>query len=156
MTKNEVDINRFIEGMGGYFENEGVPRIGGRILGLLLVSEEPLSAEQMARRLKVSRASISTNIRMLTVSGMVERMSFLDNRHTFYAVTGDVWGRAITAGREKVLAFRSIAQMGLAAIPESETVRRKLQEMIDWSEMMAEVFEEMQAKWQKRRTAEAD
>lgn len=156
MTKNEVDINRFIEGMGGYFENEGVPRIGGRILGLLLVSEEPLSAEQMARRLKVSRASISTNIRMLTVSGMVERMSFLDNRHTFYAVTGDVWGRAITAGREKVLAFRSIAQMGLAAIPESEEVRRKLQEMIDWSEMMAEVFEEMQAKWQKRRTAEAD
>lgn len=152
----EANINRFIEGMGGYFEAEGVPRIGGRILGLLLASEEPLSAEQIARRLRVSRASISTNIRMLTVSGMVEKMSFLDNRHSFYAITGEVWSKAISAAREKALAFRSIAQVGLAAIPESEGVRRRLNEMIDWSDMMAETLEKMLMEWQKRNAVEAD
>lgn len=152
-TQAGADINRFIEGMGSYFENEGVPRIGGRILGLLLASEKPLSAEQMAVRLRVSRASISTNIRMLTASGLVEKMSFLDHRNTFYAITGDVWGRAITAGREKVLAFRSIAEMGQAALADTDPVRRRLQEMIDWSNMMAEVYERLKTEWQARRSA---
>lgn len=151
-AQSKADINRFIEGMGSYFENEGVPRIGGRILGLLLASEKPLSAEQLAARLKVSRASISTNIRILTTSGLVEKMSFLDHRHTFYSITGDVWGRAITAGHEKVLAFRSLAEMGLAAMPEVEAVRQRLQEMIDWSDTMTEVFEKVLVEWQARRS----
>ena len=52
------ELIRFIEGMGMYFENQGIPRIGGRILGLLMVAHEPLSADAIARILKVSRASI--------------------------------------------------------------------------------------------------
>jgi len=151
----ETGLNRFIEGMGIYFENEGVPRIGGRILGLLLSTQGPLSAEQMAGRLKVSRASISTNIRMLTASGLVEKVAFLDQRHTFFVVTTDVWGRAIVAGREKVLAFKSIAEMGLAALPESNEARSRLEEMIDWSKMMAELYEKILVEWQERRPERA-
>lgn len=154
-TRPEGGLDRFIEGMGVYFEQEGVPRIGGRILGLLLASQGPLSAEQMASRLKVSRASISTNIRMLTASGLVEKMAFLDHRHTFYAVTGDVWGKAISVGREKVKAFKSIAEMGLAelaALSGTETAQRRLEEMIEWSDMMGEVYERLLIEWQARRS----
>ncbi|MGC8856229.1 MAG: hypothetical protein ACP5QU_05470 [Anaerolineae bacterium] len=39
---------KFIESMGIYFENEGVSRIGGRILGLLLIAHKPLSGEEIA------------------------------------------------------------------------------------------------------------
>lgn len=151
----EAGLNRFIEGMGIYFENEGVSRIGGRILGLLLSTQGPLSAQQMAGRLKVSRASISTNIRMLTASGLVEKVAFLDQRHTFYVITPDVWGRAISAGREKVLAFKSIAEMGLAALPELNEARGRLEEMIEWSRMMVEVYERVLVEWQERRPERA-
>ncbi|HEY6072771.1 MAG TPA: helix-turn-helix domain-containing protein [Anaerolineales bacterium] len=148
-----VELNRFIEGMGIYFENEGVPRIGGRILGLMLASHGPLSAGQLAERLKVSRASISTNIRMLTASGLVDKVAFLDQRHTYYSVAGDVWGKAISAGREKVRAFQSIAEMGLEALPDNHVARRRLEEMIDWSKMMAEVYERVLVEWQQRQSA---
>ena len=151
-AQTEAGLNRFIEGMGVYFEKEGVPRIGGRILGLLLATSGPLSAEQMASRLKVSRASISTNIRMLTASGLVERMSFLDHRHTFYSMAEDVWGKAISAGREKVQAFRSIAEMGLSMLPTEDPARRRLEEMIEWSDMMSEVYEKVLVEWQARRS----
>ncbi len=59
------ELSRFIEGMGMYFENQGIPRIGGRMLGLLMIAHRPLSAEDLARILKVSRASLSTNFRSL-------------------------------------------------------------------------------------------
>jgi DNA-binding transcriptional regulator GbsR (MarR family) len=149
--RSEAGLNRFIEGMGVYFEKEGVPRIGGRILGLLLAAHGPLSAEQMAGRLKVSRASISTNIRMLTASGLVEKMAFLDQRHTFYVIDGDVWGKAIAAGREKVLAFKAIAEMGLSILPEDDRARTRLQEMVEWSDLMSEVYERVSIEWQERR-----
>src|SRR5574340_1581451 len=96
------ELRHFVESMGSYFENEGVPRIGGRILGLLLIAHEPLRPEDLASVLKVSRASISTNIRMLTSSSLVEKVSFLHDRYTYFTITENVWDRAIVAGREKV------------------------------------------------------
>ncbi|MGE5249875.1 MAG: GbsR/MarR family transcriptional regulator [Bacteroidota bacterium] len=147
----DASLNPFIEGMGMYFESEGVPRIGGRILGLLLAAPGPLSAEELAGRLKVSRASISTNIRMLTATGLVEKVAFLDKRQTHYAMTGDVWGRAIAAGREKILAFRSIAETGLAALPAGNEARGRLEEMIEWSNFMSGVYEKVLREWQARR-----
>ena len=62
MTESQ---RKFIEKLGFYYESYGVPRIGGRMLGLLLVAGEPVSAEQMSATLLVSRSSISTNIRLL-------------------------------------------------------------------------------------------
>lgn len=153
--KVDTGLNRFIEGMGVYFENEGVPRIGGRILGLLLATQGPLSAEELASRLKVSRASISTNIRMLTATGLVEKIAFLDKRHTYYGMAADVWSKAIVSGREKVLAFKSIAELGLAALPEQNEARSRMAEMIEWSKLMADVYEKILVEWQERRPERA-
>jgi DNA-binding transcriptional regulator GbsR (MarR family) len=68
-------ISGFIEGMGLYFEDFGVPRIAGRLLGLLLVTNRPLSLEEVATTLGVSRASVSTNARLILATGLVERVS---------------------------------------------------------------------------------
>src|SRR5215471_6211969 len=46
---------RFVEGMGRYFEQFGISRIGGRILGFLMLAEEPVSLDDMATTLSVSR-----------------------------------------------------------------------------------------------------
>jgi DNA-binding transcriptional regulator GbsR (MarR family) len=144
------EMARFVESMGSYFENEGVPRIGGRILGLLLIAHEPLRPEDMAKMLRVSRASISTNIRMLTSSSLVEKVSFLQDRNTYFSITNDVWDKAIIAGREKVLAFRSIAELGVAALPEDDPALNRLKEMIEWADMMADVYEKILAAWRER------
>lgn len=69
----------FIEKLGVYYEDYGIPRIGGRILGLMLVSGQPLTAEQIATHLKVSRGSVSTNVRLLA-SGGVDRANIGSRR----------------------------------------------------------------------------
>jgi hypothetical protein len=47
---------RFVESMGRYLGQYGLSRIGGRLLGLLMIAEEPLSLDDMATTLSVSRA----------------------------------------------------------------------------------------------------
>jgi hypothetical protein len=110
-----------------------------------------LATQAASQELAGRRASISTNIRMLTATGLVEKVAFLDRRHTYYGMAADVWGKAIVSGREKVLAFKSIAELGLAALPEKNEARSRLEEMIEWSNLMAGVYEKILAEWQERR-----
>src|SRR5512140_2592865 len=83
-VKLTPELSRFIQHMGGYFEGSGVPRIGGLILGLLIIAHEPLSAEQIAAILKISRASVSTNFRILSAAGLAERFTSHDDHVTYY------------------------------------------------------------------------
>ena len=53
----------FVERMGLTLEGEGLPRIAGRLFGFLLVHPEAYSLDELAERLQVSKASISTNAR---------------------------------------------------------------------------------------------
>ena len=47
--KLSPDLIRFVESMGLYFESSGIPRIGGRILGALMIAHDPLSADDIAK-----------------------------------------------------------------------------------------------------------
>src|SRR5262245_39442564 len=78
------EMSKFIESLGLYFASYGIPRIGGRILGLLLIAHEPLSAESISAILKVSRASVSTNFRLLSQVGLAEKVSIPGDRTTYY------------------------------------------------------------------------
>lgn len=55
----------FIEELALFYEKWGVPRIGGKILGLLLTEEGKLSSEDIASKLAISKGSVSTNLRLL-------------------------------------------------------------------------------------------
>ena len=55
----------FIERMGVALDSDGLPRIAGRIFGLLLVSEDARSLDDLAAELRVSKGSVSTNARLL-------------------------------------------------------------------------------------------
>src|SRR5688500_12893753 len=80
---------RFVEAMGLYFERVGVPRIGGRILGLLMVTEGPISLDRMAVLLHVSRASISTNMRQFITAGLCQHFGVPGDRRHYYVFSED-------------------------------------------------------------------
>lgn len=85
----EHPIARFIEQMGLLCESDGLPRIAGRFLGLLIVEDGPFSINELSERLQVSRASVSTNARMLAGYGVVERISRAGDRHDYYQLARD-------------------------------------------------------------------
>ncbi|HEU4628962.1 MAG TPA: MarR family transcriptional regulator [Gemmatimonadaceae bacterium] len=88
MTKPAA--SEFVERMGVVLSEDGLPRIAGRIFGLLLVSPDDLSLDELAETLGVSKASVSLDTRRLEQRGLVERVSRPGDRRDYYRVRPDL------------------------------------------------------------------
>lgn len=148
--KLSPELTRFIESMGMYFEGQGVPRIGGRILGLLMIAHEPLSADDIGKILKVSRASVSTNIRMLTSSGMVAKTVLLHDRTTYFVFSEAALEQRMAVGIQSAGIFKKVAEQGLNALPAGDFARARLERSLDWSDLLATSFQTALTEWRKR------
>lgn len=141
-------MQQFIESMGQYFEQYNLPRIGGRILALLQLVDRPLTLDDMAQRLAVSRASISTNIRLIVASGLAEPISFSGDRRDYYHVTATTWDQTLVVGIDSIRAMQRIAERGLAALaPDDLAARSHLIEMIDFCEFALGEYQGMIQRW---------
>ena len=93
MNKTVEDIqNDFIDVSGEISERYGLTRVAGALKGLMLLSRQPVSLDEMAERLEVSKASISTNIRVLERFKVVRRVFNRGDRKNYYELRGnDLW-----------------------------------------------------------------
>ena len=94
-NENGNPDSRFIEKVGQHFESEGMSRIGGRILGYLLLQKDPRSLDEIADALHVSKASISSNTRFLEGYGLLERVTLPGDRRDYYELGGDMHKRLL-------------------------------------------------------------
>lgn len=79
----------FVEFMGLTLQADGFSRIAGRIFGLLLITREPLTADDLCDRLQISRGSVSTNCRTLEGLDVIERVCIAGERKDHFQVPGD-------------------------------------------------------------------
>jgi len=91
MVKTIEDIrNEFIHIIGEKVEKFGFSRIAGQLEGLLLFSNQPMSLDEMAERLEVSKGSVSTNIRYLERFKVVRKVYNKGARKNFYEIRGSI------------------------------------------------------------------
>jgi DNA-binding transcriptional regulator GbsR (MarR family) len=146
--------SEFIESMGVFFEYFGLPRIIGRLMGLLMLADHPLTLDDMARALLVSRASVSTNIRIALHHGYAVRVGIPGDRRDFYRFSDDVWEKRSQVTLEASNVSRAMAERGLAALgPEDVSARAHLEEMRDYCDFSIEEANTMLARWRERKRA---
>ena len=92
----ETTVN-LVERFGLRFEEDGLPRIAGRMLGLLMVSAEPRSLDELCDELQASKTSASTNARLLERMGAVERTSRPGDRRDYYRIVDNLHVRMLEA-----------------------------------------------------------
>ena len=85
--RRQAAEERFIEAMGLAHEEDRLPRIAGRLIGLLILSPEPMRFDHLAERLRVSRASISTNTRLLENMALIQRVTRPGDRRDYFQIT---------------------------------------------------------------------
>lgn len=78
---------RLVERFGVLADRAGMSRIAGRIIGLLIQYSGDLSLDEIAQRLSVSRASVSTEARRLLEAGIVERVGRPGDRKDYYQIS---------------------------------------------------------------------
>jgi DNA-binding transcriptional regulator GbsR (MarR family) len=85
MTQDIEKIqDAFIESMGRISKFWGFNRLMGQLYGLLYLSPDPLTLDQLAEGLKVSKGSVSTNVRAIERWGMVEKVWVKADRRDYY------------------------------------------------------------------------
>ncbi len=141
------ELHRFVQHMGGYFESSGVPPIGGRILGLLMVTDDPLSAEEIASALNISRASVSTNFKVLAAAGLAERYTSHTDRTTYYVFPDTAWEQAMVLSARRAQSFKRIVEEGLAAMPEKDAARTHLVRGSEYADLVIEFFGRLIEEW---------
>jgi DNA-binding transcriptional regulator GbsR (MarR family) len=75
---------RAVQESGLLFETIGIQRSAGKILGLLFLSEEPLSLTDISESLKLSKGSVSICVRILVRMGAIERLAVRKERGDFF------------------------------------------------------------------------
>jgi len=126
----ESALQQFIEEMGLYFESEGSPRIAGRLYAFLLLQEEPRSLDDLTAGLQVSKASVSSNARLLEHHGLVQRVATPGDRRDFYVATPDPT-RSIELRLAGVRRFARLLEEVTPAVPaRTSAVRDRLEGML--------------------------
>ncbi len=80
----------------------GISPAMAQIHGLLFITGESLSAEDLMSRLHISRGSVSMNLTRLVEWGLVRRAHRRGERRDYYEALGDVWEMfTVVAGQRK-------------------------------------------------------
>lgn len=141
----------FVEINARFFEDFGLPRIGGRILALLLVADEPFTLDEMAAKLKVSKGSASTNLRHFIQIGLVDIVTPLGERKTYYQWSPQAWQRRADVAQVGARGIKAIANSGLTAISDDNVVARdRLRMAIEFAEYFDKALDDVRAGWLAR------
>lgn len=89
-TKIEMAQDKFIEGVGKLAESFGMNKFFAQLYAVLYLSNKPLSLDDMAERLRVSKGNISLNIRELENWGIVKNVWVKGSRKDYYEVDPDI------------------------------------------------------------------
>ena len=81
----------FVDLWGQMANHWGINRTMAQIHALLMISHEPLTAEQIMDELQISRGNVSMNLRDLINWGIVRRTSLPGDRRDFFVTEADVW-----------------------------------------------------------------
>jgi hypothetical protein len=146
------DQQRFVENVGLYFEQYQISRIGGRLLGLLTLLGGPFTLDQMAGALGVSRASVSTNIRVLVTLGIADHISLPGDRRDYYRFSDDPWQHGMDARIAGTVMLRRIAEQGLMTVaPPGTVARTNLEDLLDFCDFIIEDMHGTVARWHAHR-----
>lgn len=153
--QRRLEEMHFIEDCGLFFEQWGLPRMAGRILGWLLICDPPhQSTSDLAEVLQASKGSISMMTRLLLQEDLIERVGVPGDRRDYYHLKSGAWTQLMMDRLAVVSAIHQLAERGFNLLRgKDDTLRQRLEEI---HELYAFVERELPAlfeRWEEERTA---
>lgn len=145
-------MQSFVLHFGEMGSRWGMSRTVGQIYALIVVTESPVNADQIAAALQVSRGSVSMALKELQSWRLVKLQHVPGDRKEYYSAAGDMWdmGLRILEERRKrevdptLMVLRDL----LTEKPTNETekyAQSRIQEMHDLLDMVTRWSTELQS-----------
>lgn len=100
MKLSEAKI-QFIQAWGTLGSKWGINRTMAQIHALLLVSPDPMSAEEIMEELNISRGNVNMNVRELIDWELVEKLHKPGERKEYFVAEKDIWEVTKRVARER-------------------------------------------------------
>jgi hypothetical protein len=150
-TVDEKELARraFAEDFGLFWESGGSPRMEGRILGYLLVMDQPyISSAELAEVLNASAGSVSMTTRRLVESGWARRHAVPGDRSHYFRMENDVWGGWLAGERRFLEKQRDLMERGLELGITEGNARQRLINGRDYMTWVISYHRKMLVDWE--------
>ncbi len=156
MTLNEQQ-QKFVHTWGTLGTNWGINKTMAQLHALLMISEKPMSTEQMMETLQISRGNTNMNVRALVEWGLASKEMISGDRRDFYSAKKDIWvvARQIAKQRRKrelepVIAALVELKGETEKSKENEELLNRVNDIEDFAikvDNMLEKFEKSDENW---------
>lgn len=140
----------FQDRIAGILTAAGFPRMPARVMMALMVSEDGLTASELARELAISPAAVSGAVRYLQLVGFVARIPVSGSRRDRYAIVRSWYAMTMT----NVAVYQQVADAaagGAVTLPPGSAARARVAEMAEFFVFIKESLGELMAKWEAQR-----
>jgi len=142
--KLELAQHKFIGTVGKFCDSFGLNKLVAQLYALLYLSEKPLSLDEMADKLKVSKGSISLNIRELEKWGAVRSIWVKGSRKDYYEADLDI--KKVVFDKVKKGLEKRLAEVGTMTDEFNAIVSSTDNELDDTEKAIAQVYAERMKK----------
>lgn len=144
-------LETFVMHFGEMGSKWGFNRTVGQMYALLVVSEQPLSANEIAETLSISRGNVSMGIKELQSWRLVQQHHIPGDRKDYFTALGNMWDMAQRVFEERrkreidpTLSVLRESLMDQPANEQEEYAQQKMQEMHDLLETVTKWTQELQ------------
>lgn len=142
--------------MADFFVQFGAHPTLGRLLGLLMAAEAPLSLEELAKRSGLSKASVSIHMRTLEQFEYCRKLPPGSDRKSFYKLEDDFVASSYRRRLQTQLRMLDRLEKLPVEIDTNEAgaehANRRLKELAMFQKMAAQSSATLLDEWNKRRT----
>ena len=150
-TKLPAAVERFILHWGDMGDEWGVNRSVSQIHGLLYLSDQPMTAEEIADTLGLARSNVSNSIKELLGWELIHRVPIMGDRRDHFEAEADIWEVAakIAAKRKEreidpaVEALRACVAEAVNDPTMNQVATKRLKEMLAFTESVDGWFTQM-------------
>ena len=142
----------FVQGWGALGSSWGVSKTMAMTHALLLISEEPLSTDEVMASLGVSRGNANTTLRDLIGWGLIRKVVRMGERREYFEAEKDVWTIFCTVARERkrreiepALALLEACLAQTKGVRSARAFHTKLGELVEFVALANSVLERIAA-----------
>jgi DNA-binding transcriptional regulator GbsR (MarR family) len=139
---DEEPLLEWVERVAMYLARDGVPPIAGRVLGWLMVCDPPeQSAGQISAAIGASRASLTSNLRLLSGMGFLTWRTRPGERTIYYRMAEDAWAVVVRKQIAGITSFLDITRDGIDLVGTDDERAARIRQAHATFEWMATVFD---------------
>jgi len=155
MKKSQKLKNQFIQDYGEGYQMFGLPKLMGRIIGLLLYSGKALSLDEITEELNVSKGPVSQITSRLRDHNLIKRIWVPGTRKDYYQAESEIFGNAfhnrmVLQKKNLLLAKKYQRLLKNEQSEETDAFKVNMNEMAEFYELMMEHYQRFYDEWMNR------